>query len=185
MSETTVTKDSQLAGFIHYTTEGWLFPKRSRDDMVPRARITAFYVTDTAKNQLEVSFAFCSPEDAKIGVFNKAEGRFRASNRFFGFNGEALGRVRLSIYPERSIYDTILDFLEALRDGCYLAVSEGARGEFRACVADINPASMPDSSAMLVSYKGEIKLPNWLAENATIKFDTLVAQTEPAEAIHG
>ena len=182
MSETIATKDSQLAGFIHYTTEGWLFPKRSRDDMVPRARITAFYVVDTAKNQLEVSFAFCSPEDAKIGVFNKAEGRFRAGNRFFGFNGEKLGRVRLSVYPERSIYDTILDFLETLRDGCYLAVSEGARGEFRACVADINPASMPDNSAMLVSYKGEIKLPNWLVDNGVASMDP---EIQLAEANHG
>lgn len=184
MSETIAVKDSQLAGFIHYTTEGWLFPKRSRDDMVPRARITAFYVVDTAKNQLEVSFAFCSPEDAKIGVFNKAEGRFRASNRFFGFNGEALGRVRLSIYQERSIYDTILDFLEALRDGCYLLVSEGARGEFRACVANTNHGGVPglEDHTMFVSYKGEIKLPNWLVESGPA---SLNPDIQLAEANHG
>lgn len=179
MSETIATKDSQLAGFIHFTTEGWLFPKRSRDDMVPRARITAFYVVDTAKNQLEVSFAFCSPEDAKIGVFNKAKGRSRAFNRFFGFGEETLGSVRLSVFFERSIYDTILDFLEALRDGFYIAVSEGARGEFRACIADTT--SMCKNGATLVSYKGEIKLPNWLVENGVANIDR---EVQFAEANH-
>ena len=173
------------SGFLHISAEGWLSPPRRlsleqsengggrRYLDPPPAKISAFYVNDLSSGQIQFSFAFLSPEDAKLGLFNKSEGRMRTLRRFYGIDGVDKSSVVLNYNEddEPSPHDIAIAFLMGVRDGFNITVSHGAFVEFTedtfprhriVCYDNGNEVEINHVGFAIAGVIGIIKVPDWL-----------------------
>lgn len=177
---------SETTGFLHLSTEGWLFPVRRPDGDKPGAyldppcaRITVFYVIERKDGYREffMSFAFCSPEDAKIGVFNKSEGRAMVLRRFFGIDGESRQVARFTVHNDEllnpvSIYDIVLTIIKGISEGKWIVTNDVATRESDSIVPkvlckddlafDWYRNSGLSINVALKETIGSINVPDWL-----------------------
>jgi len=127
----------------------------------PEGRITAFFVRMPDEN-LAVSFSFCSPDDVKLGLFNKSDGRMIALRRFYGIDKEELRRVIIASENGESPYDVILGFLKDLAGGAHSKENgEDIRGDGVPHVV-IPKHTEHAGFSWVHEVKGEVKIPNWL-----------------------
>jgi hypothetical protein len=131
----------------------------------PEGRITVFYIR-LQRGNIVASFSFCSPEDVKLGAFNKKEGRIRAFNRFYGLDGESICRITLEASYSDKVYNVINGLLKDIACSYHTKTNDNDIGErpyvLRTIVADNVNQQTDIINTFVVNVHGKIKVPNWL-----------------------
>lgn len=174
------------SGFLHISAEGWLSPPRRLApeqstrgggmryiDPTP-AKISAFYVLDNVFETIQFSFAFLSPEDAKLGLFDKSGGRMLALRRFYGIDGENRSGVVLKVSNLRNFspHAIAMSFLTSisngfLTDSVVVETKLGPR-EHREIIKDrFNGKDIvwledDEINWGIIGVVGTFKVPNWI-----------------------